>query len=93
MAQTNINISMDESLKHDFDNLCSDLGLTMATAFNIFAKTVVRRQGIPFEISRNIPNEETISAIEEIQEMKKNAHLNMGFNSVEALFEELNRND
>jgi len=51
MAQTNINIRMDENLKKQFDGLCSELGLNMSTAFNIFAKTVVRQQKIPFEIA------------------------------------------
>ena len=51
MAQTNINIRMDETLKKQFDHLCNELGLNMSTAFNIFAKTMVRQQKIPFEIS------------------------------------------
>jgi len=72
MAQTSINIRMDENLKQDFDELCKDLGLTMTTAFTVFAKTVVRRQMIPFEISKDIPNDNTIAAIREVQEMKKN---------------------
>jgi DNA-damage-inducible protein J len=51
MAQTNINIRIDENLKKDFDAVCNDLGLTMTTAFNVFAKTVTRRKAIPFEIT------------------------------------------
>ena len=51
MAQTNINIRMDEPLKKQFDHLCSELGLNMSTAFTVFAKTMVRQQKIPFEIS------------------------------------------
>ena len=39
MAQTNINIRMDENLKKQF------------AAFCVFAKTAVRKQKIPFEIS------------------------------------------
>ncbi|MDR0221718.1 MAG: type II toxin-antitoxin system antitoxin, RelB/DinJ family, partial [Lachnospiraceae bacterium] len=34
MAQTNVNIRMDEDLKREFDSTCQDLGLTMTTAFN-----------------------------------------------------------
>ncbi len=71
MAQTNINIRMDEDLKRDFDRLCTELGLNMTTAFNIFARTVVRRHGIPFEVALDIPNSETIAAIEEVQRMKR----------------------
>lgn len=51
MAQTNINIRMDEDLKKQFENFCSEVGMSMTTAFCIFAKTVVRQQRIPFEIS------------------------------------------
>lgn len=51
MAQTNINIRMDDNLKQQFDHLCNELGLNMSTAINIFARTMVRQQKIPFEIS------------------------------------------
>ena len=51
MAQTNINIRIDEDLKNQFEAFCSDIGITMTTAFCVFAKAVVRKQKIPFEIS------------------------------------------
>jgi DNA-damage-inducible protein J len=51
MAQTNINIRMDTQLKKQFETFCNNTGLTMSTAFNVFAKTSVRLQKIPFEIT------------------------------------------
>ncbi len=51
MAQTSINIRMDENLKKEFDSFCSDVGMSMTTAFCLFAKTVVRKHSIPFEIT------------------------------------------
>jgi DNA-damage-inducible protein J len=51
MAQTNINIRIDEDLKRDFDAVCNDLGMTMSVAINVFAKTVTRRKAIPFVIT------------------------------------------
>ena len=51
MAQTNINIRIDEDLKNQFEAFCSDIGMTMTTAFCVFAKAAVRKQKIPFEIS------------------------------------------
>ena len=51
MAQTNVNIRIDEELKRQFDAFCSEVGMNMTTAFCIFAKTVVRQHRIPFEIS------------------------------------------
>jgi len=51
MAQTNINIRMDTQLKEQFEAFCNNVGLTMSTAFNVFAKTSIRLQKIPFEIA------------------------------------------
>lgn len=51
MAQTNVNIRMEESLKRDFDKFCSDVGMSMTTAICIFAKKTVKEQKIPFEIT------------------------------------------
>lgn len=53
MAQTNINIRIDKDLKKQFEAFCSDIGMSMTTAFCIFAKKTVREQKIPFEISAN----------------------------------------
>lgn len=89
MAQTNINIRMDENLKKDFDSLCNDLGLTMTTAFNVFAKTMVRQQKIPFEVSMNVPNAETIAALEEVEQMKKNPELGRSYTDVDQMMREL----
>lgn len=50
MAQTNINIKIDKDLKESFDKLCNDIGMSMTTAFIIYAKTAVREQRIPFEV-------------------------------------------
>ena len=93
MAQTNLNIRMDDELKQEFDLLCNELGLTMTTAINVFARAFVRKQGMPFEVSKNIPNASTLAAIEEVQTMKLNPHLNQKFDSVQALFEDLNDDD
>ena len=50
MAQATFSIRMDESLKNQFDNLCKEFGMNASTAFNIFARAVVRERKIPFEI-------------------------------------------
>lgn len=89
MAQTNINIRMDENLKKDFDTLCGDLGLTMTAAFNVFAKTMVRQQRIPFEISMNVSNTETLAALQEVEEMKKNPSLGKSYTDVDQMMKEL----
>jgi len=50
MAQATFSVRMDESLKRQFDALCADFGMNATTAFNIFARAVVRERKIPFEI-------------------------------------------
>ena len=52
MAQTvNVNFRMDADLKKSMEQTCSDLGMSMSTAFTIFAKKVSREKRIPFEVS------------------------------------------
>ena len=51
MAQTSVSIRMDADLKRAFDEFCTEIGMTMTTAFCVFAKTAVRERKMPFEIS------------------------------------------
>ena len=86
MALTNVNIRMDEATKIAFDRFCTEIGLSVSTAFNIFAKTVVREQRIPFELKMEIPNEETKNAIENA---RAGIGLSREFHSVAELMEDL----
>ncbi len=88
MATTNITIRMNEELKKQAEELFSDLGLNMTTAFTMFAKQAVREQRIPFMISRT-PNQETLEAIKEIEEMKKNPENYKGYTNVDEMMKEL----
>ena len=80
MAQTNINIRMDEELKKQFEKFCNDIGMTMTTAICVFAKKAVREQRIPFEITANDPfySSENINrlkkAMKEVEEGKASSH-------------------
>lgn len=55
MAQSTFSIRMDENLKRQFDILCNDFGMNATTAFNIFARAVVRERRIPLEITASQP--------------------------------------
>ena len=50
MAQTAFTVRMDAETKQKFDELCKDFGMSANTAFNVFARTVVKRRRIPFEV-------------------------------------------
>ncbi len=83
-----LNIKLDKDLIEQADSLFSELGMNMTTAFNIFLRQSVRQRKIPFEISLNTANIETIEAIKEIEDMKS-GKLQSKTQSVKSLFEEL----
>ena len=51
MAQVMVNFRMDEDLKRGMEQACKDMGMSMTTAFTIFATKVSREQRIPFEVA------------------------------------------
>ncbi len=51
MAQSMVNFRMDSDLKKSMEQVCKDMGMSMTTAFTIFATKVSRERRIPFEIS------------------------------------------
>lgn len=50
MSQSTFSVRMEENLKTQFEELCDSFGMNMNTAFNVFARAVVRERRIPFEI-------------------------------------------
>lgn len=89
MANTNINIRMDADLKRQFEAFCADMGMTMTTAINIFARKAVREYRIPFEISGDVPNSETIEAIKEVKKMKADPDYGKTYVNVDQMMEDL----
>ena len=66
----NLSIRMERALKEQAESLFSDLGMNMTTAFTVFVRQSVRQGKIPFEISLNKPNPETLAALREIEDMR-----------------------
>ena len=91
MANTNITMRIDENLKDQLQKLVSNLGLDMTTFFTMAAKQAVREQAIPFKVTMNtdVPNEETISAFMEVENMKKNPSECQTYDSFSELLEEV----
>ena len=44
----NINFRLEKDLKNELDILCGEIGMTVTTAFTIFAKKFVRERRLPF---------------------------------------------
>ena len=70
MARASTNISLDPQLKQDSQELFADLGIDLSTAITLFLKQSLRVQGLPFAVTRENPNAETIAAMNEYYEMK-----------------------
>ncbi len=67
MAQKMVNFRMDEDLKKSMEQVCADMGLTMTTAFTIFAKKVSREKRIPFGVSADpFYSESNIKRLEKV---------------------------
>lgn len=87
MGQTAFTVRMDSEVKKRFDELCKDFGMSTNTAFNVFARTVIKRRRIPFEVESE---EETIlrrgrEAAEYIRvEASKNETANISMNEIDA---------
>ena len=73
MSQVAMTVRMDSDLKKSFDSLCSQFGLSSNAAMNVFAKAVVQRGRIPFEIvSDNVAAAQRAqSAVDKLFEEKK----------------------
>lgn len=87
MASVNVNFRLDERVKKEMEEACRDMGMSMTTAFTIFAKRVSRERRIPFEVSAEIPNAETVAAMEAVE---RGEDLYGPFDSVEEMMEALN---
>ena len=90
MAQTTVSIRMDEALKQRFDHVCDELGMSMSTAIVIFAKKVIRENGIPFSVSYDpFYSDSNIEALHEsIEQMKAGKYVTKTLAELEAMADE-----
>lgn len=86
---SNINIRMDKDIKEQAQRVFAQLGMDMTTAVNIFLRQVIRSNGFPFELRLDTPNEETLAALREVQEMKKDPSLGKAYTDVDEMMKEL----
>lgn len=91
MAKTDtINIRIEPNLKKEVEKTLEDLGMNIADAVTIFLKQVVLTESIPFEIKKPKHNKETLTAIQEALDIKKNPENYKSFDSIDELMKELN---
>ena len=68
VTMANLTITLDDDDKKGIADFCEKVGMTISGLYNVFTKQVLREGRIPFEISINRPNRDTIKAMEESDE-------------------------
>lgn len=86
--KVNITIQVDAELKKQAEQLFSELGMNMSTAFNFFLYEAVRQQRIPFDYADIIPNAETIEAMEEAECISRDPTVT-GYTDVAQMLDEI----
>ena len=79
MADTTVTIRVDENIKRRFDEFCSDVGINMSVAVNMFIRAALYQQRIPFPIETRKTYGQTL-----LREMRTEAE-NRGFLSDEEI--------
>jgi DNA-damage-inducible protein J len=85
---SNVSFRIDTDIKNQADRLFSELGLNMTTAFNIFLRQAIREGSIPFSVTVNTPNAETIAAILESERIAHDTSVK-GYTNLDDLFKDL----
>ena len=89
MAKTATSITIDSDIKAKAQELFADFGMDLSTAINIFLRQSIRENSIPFSISRDVPNADTISAMREAEEMKKHPESYKSYASAKDMMEDI----
>ncbi len=87
MAKVSANISIDAEVKKQAQELFAQLGMDLSTAVNIFLRQSIRTKSIPFEITADVPNNITLSAMESAE---SGSDVYGPFDNVDDLMEALN---
>ena len=86
-----INVQVNAKDKELATNILKNLGLNMSTAINMFIKQIIKKDGIPFEVTNQKPRQELLEAlqegeaiIQEVREGKRN-----GYNNVNEMMKDI----
>lgn len=72
MESTTLNVRIDVNDKKNFEKFCNSVGMNVSTAVNVFIKTVIREQKMPFDIKSSSYDDMVYKRIREAEEEMKN---------------------
>ena len=50
MATVQTTLRLDAEAKNQFEKIVNQLGMTASTAYNLFVRATIQRQGLPFDL-------------------------------------------
>ena len=68
MQNISINVRVNSNDKKEFENFCESVGMNISTAINMFIKTVVRDQRLPFDVKNYSVDDKLYSLIKEAED-------------------------
>lgn len=89
MSKVSTNISLDADTKARAQVMLADLGMDLSTAVNIFLRQMLYEGGIPFSITRDLPNKITLDAMKESQEMSRHPEKYKKYDNVDSMMEDI----
>lgn len=89
MAKVATNITIDSDIKAKAQELLADFGMDLSTAINIFLRQTIRENAIPFSISREVPNADTVAAMNECNEIAAHPEKYKKYSSFSELLDEV----
>ena len=85
-----MHIRVDEEVKNSAAEVVEQLGLSLSSAINIYLRQIAIRREIPFWLSAfPVPNEETVSALEEGAAIAAGSIKATRYKTVEDLFSDM----
>jgi len=81
-------IRIDPEVKSDVEAIYSRYGMSVTDAINIFLYTSRSMGGLPFDLRPDKPNAETLEAIKEVRQAKKEPNKKL-YSSFSELLEEV----
>ena len=87
MAKTaTMTIRVDPAVKSEVEGIYSHYGMTLAEAINVFFHQSLNVRGLPFSLR---PSAETVDAIREVEDMKRNPERYQGYPSAQQMVEDI----
>ena len=87
----NVNVRIDPKLKKQAEEVFTSLGISASSAIIMFYHQVVRTNSIPFELKADIPNETTMAAIREAEDIETGKKKVKTFTNVDELMKDLEK--